>query len=546
MLKYFLQMQSQQKKVKKLVIFILSFSLVFISSLLIISAQFSSPKKSKTAYTTAPAVSYSNSLGGAPASPPSPFAGSFFNEESLMVTKESDGLMSGTLRAVLLQASGIRSKNPFTKVRINFDPSLKKVILKKNLAAIQEGLIHLDCGKGIIDGSQIENSSLESGEQATGLHIKSSENLIKNCQFSGFKGYALFIEGNRNQILNNTFGGISSKISSSPISNLLPTEIPQPNNVALFISNNASENLIEGNEFIGNQEGISFAANVGNANRLKANTFEGQNKAVSGNENLYKTPKIVLKDIRKENEVYLLTAQIPEKSDIEIYLADSNGKEGKTLLVPATAFEAGEASFTLSNPDLQAGLSKIVALSTRVGKNTSEFSEALLIPAEIPMPIEAPVAMASPAPAPSPAPALPPPAMPIENFLKENTKNDHKELADNINPDDIKVLDRSTKPINDRADSALSVGARPAHSQLPADGNLIPPQAPVPVAAPPPPYDPYLSAVTPPIGNLPSPAPAVAAAPTTQAPSANTIDVQKNGTPSLPADSITLNLGGIP
>jgi len=552
MLKYFLQMQSQQKKVKKLVIFILSFSLVFISSLLIISAQFSPLKKSKTSYTIAPVISYSNSLGGAPP-PPSPFAGSFFNEESLMVTKESDGLMSGTLRAVLLQASGIRSKNPFTKVRISFDPSLKKVILKKNLATIQEGLIHLDCGKAIIDGSQIENSSLESGEQVTGIHIKSSENLIKNCQFSGFKGYALLIEGNRNQISKNTFGGVSSKASSNPISSLIPIEITQPNNVALFISNNVSENFIEDNEFIGNQEGISFAANVGNGNRLKGNTFEGQNKAVSANENPHKTSKIILKEIRKENDVYLLTAQIPEKSDIEIYLADPNGKEGKTLLVPATAFEAGEASFTLSNPDLQAGLSKIVALSTRVGKNTSEFSEALLIPAETPMPFEAPVAAESPTPAPSPAPALPPPPIPIENFLKENTKNDHKELADNMNAEDIKVVDRSTKPINDRADSALSVGVRPAHSQLPADGNLIPPQASAPLVAPPSPYDPYLSALTPPLGNVANPAPAVATPPTPAPiananvnPNANTIDVQKNGTPSLPADSITLNLGGIP
>jgi len=556
MLKYFLQMQSQQKKVKKLVVLVLSFTLIFVSSIVILSAQFLTQKKPtphSTYTSSSPVLNSSQSARAAVSSSTNHslqmLTGSFFSEESLIVTKESDGLMPGTLRAVLLQASGLRSKNPFVTVKITFDPSLKKVFLKKNLASIREGLIHLDCGKAIIDGSQIENTSLEAGEQVMGLHLKSSGNIIRNCQFSGFNGYAIFIEGNRNQILNNKFGDTPppSGATNNPLANLGISENLRPNNVALFLSNDASENTIDSNEFIGNQEAISFAANVGNANRLSANTFQDQHKSISTNENPYKTSKIILKQVRKENESYLLTAQIPEKSDVEIYLADANGKEGKTLLMPATAFEAGEANFALSSKDLQAGLSRLIALSTHAGKNTSEFSESLLIPAEVETPVTPPLPVAVENPAPTPAaPAnLPAASVPIETFLKE-MKNDHKDVAEG---EEIKILDRSTKPINERADAALSVGTRPAHSQLPADGNLIP-QA--PIAAPPPAYDPYLSAMAPPMGNMPAPAapaplptPLPAPAPTVT-PNANTIDVQRNAQPSLPADSITLNLGGIP
>ncbi|MDX1387201.1 MAG: hypothetical protein R3257_06390, partial [bacterium] len=69
-----------------------------------------------------------------------------FTEEVLEVTRERDGLLEGTLRTVLIQASGIRSQNSFTLVRIVFSPQVRRVrITKGPLPKIDGSLTTLDC-----------------------------------------------------------------------------------------------------------------------------------------------------------------------------------------------------------------------------------------------------------------------------------------------------------------------------------------------------------------------------------------------------------------
>lgn len=396
-----------------------------------------------------------------------------FSEQILTVTKEGDGLIAGTLRTVLMQALGIRQNNPFTLVTINFDPSIKKIrISKGNLPPIDKGLITIDCGgKIILDGSQINPAELEPNEKITGITFRSSGNILKGCRFVGFKGAAVVLSGNRNQIRGNSFGD-SAKSATQTIGN--SNDDSSNNGTAILILDESSENLIEANEFIHNrQESIVFNSQNGSGNRITANSFinNGQ-KGIQSNQNSNQTPKLTLRSIVKEGDGYLVSGTLNEPGEIELLMAYSANKENKiTTIVPLIPFGKGDFSLSIKNKGFTPGTTKIFALSTAAGRNTSEFSDPVLIPIDPPKTVF---------PDPTPTKEI------VKNDLKEtgslqpqnqNQENEEKKVS----------TSNYAKPINERAGSALSADPSQSPSAVSAPSistNDLPPapayQPPIP------------------------------------------------------------------
>ncbi len=395
-----------------------------------------------------------------------------FSEQTFTVTKEGDGLIAGTLRTVLMQALGIRQNNPFTLVTINFDPSIKRIrISKGNLPPIDKGLITIDCGGKItLDGSQINPAELEPNEKIIGITFRSSGNILKGCRFVGFKGAAVVLSGNRNQIRGNSFGD-SSKSTTQTIGNSNDDFLN--NGTAILILDESSENLIEANEFIhSKQESIVFNSQNGSGNRIAANSFinNGQ-KEIQSNQNSNQTPKLTLRSIVKEGDGYLISGTLNEPSEIELFMTYSINKENKmTTIVPLVPFGKGDFSLNIKNKGFTPGTTKIFALSTATGRNTSEFSDPVLIPIDPPKTV------------------LPP------DPTKEIVKNDLKETGSlqpqnqNQENEEKKIsASNYAKPINERAGSALSADPSQSPSGVSAPSittNDLPPasayQPPIP------------------------------------------------------------------
>jgi hypothetical protein len=366
----------------------------------------------------------------------------FFTEETLTVTKESDGILPGTLRTVLLQAAGIRHNNPFTLVRIVFDPSVKQIrVSKGNLPPITEGLINIDCSdRVVLDGSQLDSTYLGEGESVAGLTLQSSGNTVKGCQIVGFTGNGIVVTGNRNQIRENKIGSDASKATTpgSPAQALAPEDTLTNSGSGIFLGENASENSIESNEISGNKgDGITFAPQTGSGNRAIGNIFEENGKkGINSNDNSNRTSRPILKPIYKEGDSYIISGTLSDMSDLEIYLASVNGREGKMAIVPLFTNGRGDFSVSVKSKGFVPGESKIVVLATSPNHNTSEFSDPGLIPAfEVKNPESA-----------TPPPPPPPPPSPT---------NENKDAA--LPAHDSNEADE-VKPLNERASSALSVG----------------------------------------------------------------------------------------
>ncbi len=395
-----------------------------------------------------------------------------FSEQILTVTKEGDGLVAGTLRTVLMQALGIRQNNPFTIVTINFDPSIKKIrISKGNLPPIDKGLVTIDCGgKVTFDGSQISPAELEPNEKIAGITFRSSGNILKGCRLIGFKGAAVVLSGNRNQIRGNSFGD-SPKTATQTIGN--SNDDFSNNGTAILILDESSENLIEVNEFIHNrQESIVFNSQNGTGNRIAGNSFinHGQ-KEIQSNQNSNQTPKLILRSIVKEGDGYLVSGTLNEPSEIELFMAYSVNRENKmTTIVPLVPFGKGDFSLSIKNKGFTPGSTKIFALSTAAGRNTSEFSDPVLIPIDPPKTV------------------LPPDPTPT----KEIVKNDLKETGllqpqNQTQENEEKKISASNyaKPINERAGSALSADPSQSPSAISTPSITTNDLPPTPVYQPP-------------------------------------------------------------
>ena len=420
----------------------------------------------------------------------------FFTENTLTVTKEGDGFLPGTLRTILLQAAGIRHNNPFSLVKINFDPTVKRIRINKgNLPPLEEGLVAIDCvGQVTFDGSLLDARYLEEGESPAGLILKSSGNTLKGCRFEGFAGHAIVVAGNRNQIRENRIGnppvpkpaGLPAGAADDVLTNA---------GSGIFIADGASENLIENNEILGNkQDGVTFSTQAGPGNRIDANVFdENGRKGIHGGDNAYRATKPVLKPVVREGDSYILSGTTSEGGELEIALASASGKEGKMVIVPSFMTGRGDFSVSVKNKGFIPGSSKIVALLNAPGRNVSEFSEPALVLTDV-------VRSTEPAP------------------LLSETQTREEVVAP---PPAAEESDTTLpKPLNNRADSALSVGSGPAHGSFTN-----------PAPSSPPSVDPFLNATT-----IPPPSPP---------PSPDTPSVQPSSPPSKSGESDSLRIDSV-
>lgn len=373
--------------------------------------------------------------------------GQFFTEQTLTVTNEGDGFVPGTLRTVLLQAAGIRKNNPFALVKINFDPNVRSARIVKGPLRMEGGLIQIDCaGKATIDGSLFDTRYLDEKEISAGILIRSSGNSIRGCKIYGFPGKNILIAGNRNQIRENIIGVSSGAKPNNPYSALASAvdESKLPSNTGIYLDDHSSENLIESNNILGHKtEGIAFSNLAGTGNKIVGNAFsENAAKSIHSAENQYRSYKPLLKSITREGDAFVLTGTLSEPGEVEIYLAGPSGREGKMPITPPTLANRGDFALSIKNKGFVPGVTKLVALVSSLGKNTSEFSEPALIPLEAPrhelipqspppppaetsnpaIPMETGSALPTPSPNVNPASgAVPNIAPAIDPFLNSNT-----------------------------------------------------------------------------------------------------------------------------
>lgn len=332
------------------------------------------------------------------------FINQFFSEQILTVTNEGDGFVPGTLRTVLIQAAGIRKNNPFTLVKIIFDPNVRTSRIVKGPLRMEGGLIQIDCAAKVsIDGSLFDTRYLDEKEPSAGILIRSSGNAVKSCKIFGFPGKNIVIAGNRNQIRENIIGiSSASRAAANPYAALASAvdENRGVSNTGIYLEDNASENLIESNNILGHKsEGIAFSSLVGPGNRIVGNAFnENGVKGIQSGENQYRSFKPTIKSIVKEGDSYLLSGTLSEPGEVEIYLAGASGREGKMPITPPTMMNRGDFVLGIKNKGFIPGLTRLVMLLTTSGKNTSEFSEAALIPVDAPRHELIPQAPTPPAP----------------------------------------------------------------------------------------------------------------------------------------------------
>ncbi len=405
----------------------------------------------------------------APETQPS-FIDRFSSEANLTVTTEQDGLIPGkvTLRSALFQAAGLRHNNSFQTVKITFEPDVKRVrVVYGNLPAVEEGFTTIDCAQQVIlDGFGMDPGSLNEGETAAGLVFKSNGNILKGCEIAGFKGPGVIVAGNQNQILNNTFGHLlpKSPLPKPPTPGIGNMDDLQPNEGAgLFLDTLASENLIEQNRFFGNrQEGISVSAQAGVENKWVSNEFQGNaKKPIHNNEGLLRTPRALLKPIVKDGEDFLISGTLSEPGQIEVYYSTPTDSDEK--LIPLASFTSTTPEFVFRTKDkgFVANVTKIFVLATALERNTSEFSESVLIP-DITKTLE-------------PSPALP-------EAPKETPIPEPKPEIKNPSPteEEPRPLESpAPKPLNEHSDSALQAGSTstypsPVVSDLKSELEILP------------------------------------------------------------------------
>lgn len=375
--------------------------------------------------------------------PNSSLMNQFFTEQSLTVTNEGDGFLPGTLRTVLIQAAGIRKNNPFTLVKIVFDPSVRSTRIVKGPLRLEGGLIQIDCASKVtIDGSLFDSRYLEEKEISAGIVVRSSGNTIRACNIYGFPGKNIVLSGNRNQIRENVIGVSSGAKPNNPYAALaaVADEGRTPSSTGIYLDDNASENIIESNNIIGHKsDGIAFSSLAGTGNRIVGNAFnENALKGIQAGDNQYRSFKPYIKGIVREGDSFVLSGTLSEPGEVEIYVAGTSGREGKMPITPPTIANRGDFVLSLKNKGFVQGVTKIVALVSTPGKNTSEFSEAVLIPPDAPrhelipqtppaessnpaIPLDTSSANPSALPSANPGTAVPAPAPAIDPFLNSTT-----------------------------------------------------------------------------------------------------------------------------
>jgi hypothetical protein len=315
----------------------------------------------------------------------------FFTEKVLTVTREGDGLIPGTLRAALAQASGFRAQNSFTLVKIVFDPTVKRVrVTKGPLPEIDGALTTLDCqtpqGRGIIEGAIEDTEGLDPGEELAGLKITSTGNAVRNCHITGFPSAGILLRGTRNIIEYNTIGYHKDSPETTIPASAAYEEPKTNRGPGILIGAGANANVIQNNDIVANAfNGVEFSPNAGDGNKVLYNFFaKNSGKPIKAPAGGTRTPTPHITKITREGDVYVVQGSAEPKSEVQLYLV--GGKDDEVgLNISAGIYTATEAfSVATKSKGFVPGQTKILALSQGQDGNTSEFSGAQAVPGPAP------------------------------------------------------------------------------------------------------------------------------------------------------------------
>ncbi len=313
-----------------------------------------------------------------------------FTEEILTVTKERDGLLPGTLRTALIQASGIRAQNSFTIVKIVFSPQVRRLQITKGPLPDWEGsLLTIDCsipdGRGIIEYVAREDDAGEDPSQEPSvLTLRSNGNLIRNCHLTGATGAGIKIFGNHN-IIEHSALGFHQEVPETAAPPSALYQVPKTNGKAgVYLGPGANENQIQHNDIVANTyHGVFLDRGVGTANRIEFNYFvKNSGESIKAVQGTPVTPSPTLQNIRQEGDRFIISGTASPRSEIQIYMTGKTKDEVGMLVVQAkgpSPMERGHFEIETKSKGFVLGETQLVAQSHGFNLNSSEFSSPILV-----------------------------------------------------------------------------------------------------------------------------------------------------------------------
>ncbi len=325
----------------------------------------------------------------AEAAPGNPYFAQFFTEKVFTVTSEGDGILPGSLRTALIQASGIRSNNNFTLVRITFDPSVKRVrVTRGPLPEIDGSLTTIDCqtpsGRGIIEGAILDTEGLDPAEEMAGLKITSTGNTVRNCHITGFVGPGILIRGTRNLIEFNSVGYHKDSPETAVPASAVYEEPKTNRGPGVLLGAGANANTLQNNEIVGNTyNGVELGTGIGGANKITYNYFaKNSGKPIKVAGTPARIPQIT--KIARQGDVYFIDGQAESKAEVQLYLVGKDeGEVGMNIVQGVIAGNQGFQIATQSKGFIP-NVTKFLAISHSPDGNSSEFSTPQLIPGTVP------------------------------------------------------------------------------------------------------------------------------------------------------------------
>ncbi|HKX12207.1 MAG TPA: right-handed parallel beta-helix repeat-containing protein [bacterium] len=338
-----------------------------------------------------------------------------FTEKVLTVSRGGDGLLPGTLRTALIQASGIRAQSGFTLVKIVFDPGIDRVrVTKGPLPDLSGSLTTLDCqtpqGRVLIEGVEENEAGVDPTLEVAGLKITSSGNVVRNCHITGFRGPGILVKGNRNTIEFNTIGYHKDAPETSISSSALFGEPKTNQGAGILIGDGGSENLIQSNDIVANTfNGVEVGQGAGPNNKIVYNYFsKNSGQAIKVGPNRFSTKRPQITKVVQEGENFMISGVAEANVELQIYTVGKEPGEVGMIVVPKVQIPRDNFIIATKSKGFIPNQTKIAALAHGIGRNSSEFSPAIVIPApntSSTAPIEA-----EPAPAKPEAPAKEEPA----------------------------------------------------------------------------------------------------------------------------------------
>lgn len=310
-----------------------------------------------------------------------------FSEKVITVSRGSDGLLPGTLRTALIQASGIRSQNAFTLVKIVFDPSIDRVrVTKGPLPEISGSLTTLDCqtpgGRAVIEGVDEEEAGVDPTIEVAGLKLTSSGNVVRNCHVTGFRGPGILVKGNRNTVEYNTLGFHKDSPETAMPSSAIFGEPKTNQGAGILIGDGASENVIQSNDIVANTfNGVEVGSGAGANNKIVYNFFsKNSGQAIKVGPNRYSTKQPQITKVVQDGDLFMISGVAEANVELQIYTVGKESGEVGMIVVPRVQIPRDNFIISTKSKGFVPNQTKIVALAHGIGRNSSEFSSPIVIP----------------------------------------------------------------------------------------------------------------------------------------------------------------------